>query len=257
MGTQILLGVWVAAVGLVVGSFLNVVIHRVPRGASIVLPRSKCPWCNGVIRASDNIPVLSWLVLRGRCRHCSAPISGRYPAVEAFTALLFVACFEAFGPTPEAATAALFCCLMIVLAAIDSEHYLLPDAITFPGLALGLALQAWIPQATLVEAVTGALVGAGLLILLLNVWFWLRGEESMGLGDVNMLAMIGAFLGWQGVLTTMVLASFLGAVVGLGLIAARRMEMKSKLPFGVFLAAGGLVSLFFGPSLVDWYRQLL
>lgn len=252
-----LLYLYGALVGLVTGSFLNVVIHRVPRGVSIVRPRSRCPYCNGPIRAADNIPVLSWLLLKGRCRRCGAPISARYPLLEALTGALFALCVARFGFTVEALVAAVFCSLLVVLAAIDLEHFLLPDRITLPGIALGWLLQRWLPATSLLEAIVGALVGAGVLILLINVWYWLRDEESMGLGDVNMLAMIGAFLGWQGVISTLFIASLLGALAGLALIAARRLTLKGRLPFGFFLALGALVSLFAGEALIGWYAQLL
>lgn len=251
-----LLDLVAAVLGLAVGSFLNVVIHRVPRGTSLIRPGSRCPYCDGPVRALDNVPILSWLLLRGRCRRCGAPISARYPALEALTAVLFVACVERFGFTMQALAAVVFCCLLVVLAAIDLEHFLLPDRITFPGIALGWLAQYWLPT-SLIEAVVGALVGAGVLILLINAWYWLRDEESMGLGDVNMLAMIGAFLGWQGVVSTLFVASLLGAVTGLTLVATRRLTLKGKLPFGFFLALGGLVSLFVGEALIGWYVRLL
>jgi leader peptidase (prepilin peptidase)/N-methyltransferase len=240
-----------------VGSFLNVVIHRLPRGVSVVTPRSRCPYCDGAILARDNIPVLSWVLLRGRCRRCAAPISPRYPLLEALVGVLFMACVTRFGFTPEALVAAIFCSLLVVLAGIDLEHFLLLDRITLPGIVLGWALQPWINHVTLLDAVVGALVGAGALILLINTWYWLRDEESMGLGDVNMLAMVGAFLGWKGVATTLLFASLMGAMAGLGLILAGRMTLKAKLPFGFFLALGALVALFAGRELASWYGQLL
>lgn len=252
-----ILSLYAGAIGLVVGSFLNVVIHRLPRGVSVVTPRSRCPYCDGAIRARDNVPVLSWVLLRGRCRRCAAPISSRYPLTEALVGMLFVACVTAFGFSAEALVAAVFCCLMIVLAGIDLEHFLLPDRITLPGILLGWALQPWIAATSLLDAVVGALVGAGVLILLINTWYWLRDEESMGLGDVNMLAMIGAFLGWKGVATTLLFASLMGALTGIALILTGRLTLKAKLPFGFFLALGALVALFFGPALAGWYGQLL
>jgi leader peptidase (prepilin peptidase)/N-methyltransferase len=248
---------WAALVGLVVGSFLNVVIHRLPRQESPVRPRSRCPACGAAIRPIDNIPVASWIALRGRCRQCGAAISPRYPLVEAITAVLFVACVTSFGPTPEALASAVFCCLLVALAAIDLEHFLLPDRLTLPGIALGLVLQPWLPGASLLDAILGALTGAGALILLINTWFWLRDEESMGLGDVNMLAMIGAFLGWKGVAATLLFASLGGALVGIALMVSSRVTLKSKLPFGFFLALGALVSLFAGEPLFAWYAGLL
>lgn len=254
------LGVAVAyalAVGLVTGSFLNVVIYRLPRQTSTVRPSSRCPYCGAGIRPLDNIPLVSYLLLRGRCRACGAPISPRYPLVEGLTAALFVACIVAFGPTLEAVAAAVFCALLVVLAAIDVEHFLLPDRLTLPGILLGLGLQLWMPQTTLLDALLGVLVGAGFLILLINTWFWLRDEESMGLGDVNMLAMVGAFLGWRGVASTLLFASLAGALVGLALVASRRLTLKGRLPFGLFLAVGALLSLFFGEPLYRWYASLL
>ena len=246
-----------AAFGLVVGSFLNVIIHRVPRGLAWALPRSACPWCGGEIRAADNVPLLSYLLLRGRCRRCGAPISWRYPFVEALTALLFAACAASFDFTPTGAVAALFCALMVALALIDIEHFLLPDALTMPGIVAGLVLQPFLPATTFLDAALGALCGAGVLILIINFWFWMRSEEGMGLGDVNMLAMIGAFLGWQGAAVALIGAALLGALTGVAMMLGGRMGLKSRLPFGVFLAAAGVFALFAGRELVELYLDLL
>lgn len=249
--------VWIAITGLIVGSYLNVLIHRIPRRKSTILPRSSCPYCQGPIRALDNIPVVSFLLLQGRCRYCKAPISWRYPFVESLTSVLFVLSFWQFGLHPRLAHALLFCSLMVLLAGIDLEHFLLPDKITLSGLIMGLALQFWRPMPGILDAVVGALVGAGILILVINYWYWWRGEEGMGMGDVNMLALIGAFLGWQGVLTTLVLATISGAVVGISMLLLGRLGLRSRLPFGVFLALGGLLTLFLGDSLVAYYSGLL
>ncbi|MEZ5332949.1 MAG: prepilin peptidase [Thermoanaerobaculia bacterium] len=256
MPIEPLLAVGAVALGLVVGSYLNVVVHRLPRGESTVLPPSRCPACGARIRALENVPVLSWLALRGRCAHCGARISWRYPLVEAATAGLFLACLLRFGATPRAAASAFLCALLVVLGLIDAEHLLLPDRLTLPGIAAGLALQSWLPV-PLLDAVLGALVGAGGLILVINVWYWLRDEEGMGLGDVNLLAMIGAFLGWQGVVVALLVGAFSGALVGLTLMATGRVRLSSKLPFGTFLALGGVVALFFGEALVAGYARLL
>lgn len=249
--------VWMGLAGLIVGSYLNVLIHRVPIGKSTVLPRSSCPYCGGPILARDNLPILSFLLLRGRCRHCRAPISWRYPIVEALTATLFVGAVLEFGLTPRLIVALLFGCLMLLLAGIDLEHFLLPDRFTLPGILVGLTLQLWVPRPGFFDAVIGALAGAGILILVINYWYWLRGEEGMGMGDVNMLALIGAFLGWQGVLTSLFVATFSGAIFGLVFLLAGRLGMRSRLPFGVFLALGGMVSLFAGDDLVHYYASLL
>lgn len=257
MTLRLLLDLYAAAVGLVIGSYLNVVIHRLPREESTVLPRSRCPSCGAVIRARDNVPLLSFLALRGRCRGCGARISWRYPFVEALTAVLLVACVEVFGPSWRAVVAALLCCLLVALAGIDLEHFLLPDVLTLPGLVLGLAVSWFAYWIRWQDAALGALVGGGGLWLLGKAWYLLRHEEGLGFGDVKMLAMVGAFLGWQGVLVTVLLASAAGAALGLALVAGGRLELGSKLPFGVFLSAGALVALFAGPAMVAAYVRLL
>jgi leader peptidase (prepilin peptidase)/N-methyltransferase len=260
-----LFAAYVALVGLVVGSYLNVVIFRLPRGLSTVLPRSRCTECGTVIRAFDNIPLLSYLILGGRCRVCRARISWRYPLIEALTGALFVLCFLRFGVAVETAVAAAFCTAMVALAAIDIEHYLLPDAITGPGIVLGIALQPFVDWARLGPGVRGALLGgvagaalgAGILLSVWGAWYLLRREEGMGLGDVKMLAMIGAFLGWKGVLVSLFAAALSGALAGLLLMAWKGLGMKARLPFGAFLALGGLIALFAGPAIVASYASLL
>lgn len=265
MQLQILLSVYAAVLGLIVGSYLNVVIHRLPRGISTVLPRSRCPGCGAAIRAADNVPVLSWVLLGGRCRACRARISWRYPLIEAATAALFLASFLRFGLSFEAPAAALFSALMLTLAMIDFDHMILPDKLTWPGVALGILLQPLLPWARLWEgpwgavagAAFGALLGAGVLLAVWLGWYLLRKEEGMGLGDVKMLAAIGAFLGWQGVLVSLFFASLSGAVVGLLLMALGRLGAGSKLPFGIFLALGGVIALFFGDPLIRAYARML
>jgi len=247
---------WAGLVGLVVGSYLNVVAHRLPLGRSTVTPRSRCPACGAPIRARDNLPVLSWLLLGGRCRDCSAPISPRYPLVEAATGLLFAAAVARFGFTPKALVAALLVALLVALAAIDLDHYWLPDKITLPGLAAGLGSQVVVTGGDLARGVAGALVGAGILLLLAGAWELARGVEGMGLGDVKMLAMIGAFLGIAGVLVTLVVGTLAGSLAGLALVARGRGGLDAKLPFGLFLAGGGLVALFFGEPIAEAYLGL-
>jgi leader peptidase (prepilin peptidase) / N-methyltransferase len=254
---RLILDALAAALGLIAGSYLNVVIHRLPRGLSTVLPRSACPACGAPIQARDNVPLLSFVVLGGRCRACRAPIPWRYPLVEAATALLFVACLERFGVSLAAAAAALFCCLMIALCLIDLEHLLLPDRLTLPGIAAGLALQRWLPWGSLRGAVAGALLGAAVLLAISGAWYLVRREEGMGLGDSKMLALIGAFLGWQAMLVALFFASFAGATVGLVLMWRGGAGMKSKLPFGSFLSLGGILALFAGHEIAGWYARLL
>jgi leader peptidase (prepilin peptidase) / N-methyltransferase len=251
-------GIYAALLGLIVGSYLNVVIYRLPRGISTVLPRSRCPACGAPIWAWDNLPVVSYLLLGGRCRSCRAEISWRYPAVEAATALLFVGCLLRFGPTPEAAAGALFGSLMIALGMIDAEHMVLPDRITLPGIVLGIALQPWLDWGVgLGGAVLAALLGGGVLLALWALWYLVRREEGMGLGDVKMLALVGAFLGWKGVAVALFFGALAGAATGLVLMRRRGLGMKAKLPFGTFLALGGLLALFAGRDLADAYLRLL
>ena len=251
--TAVLLAVYATGMGLIVGSYLNVVIHRLPREESTVLPRSRCPSCGAAIAAYDNVPLLSYLWLGGRCRSCKARISPRYPLIEALTGGLFLACFLRFGPTLEAVAGALFCALMVALGAIDAEHYLLPDRITLPGIALGLAFSPWLSWSGIGAALIGAALGAGILLALWWGWLVLRKEEGLGLGDVKMLAMVGAFLGWKGVLVTLFAGALAGSIVGLVLMSRGEAGMKTRLPFGTFLAAGGVLALFAGPAIARYY----
>lgn len=240
----------VAAYGLVLGSFLNVVIHRLPRGLSVVRPRSHCPSCGMPIAWFDNLPLLSYLLLRGRCRRCREPISARYPLVEAGTAAVLVAVVSRFGLGLEGIEAAIFVLLLLPLAVIDLEHHLLPDWLTLPGIAVGLGFSFAGGLAPPGEAAVGALLGAALPLLVIVLYRLIRGVEGMGLGDVKLLAMIGAFLGWRGVLLTLVLGACTGAVVGLGLVASGRGRGDTELPFGTFLSAAALVVVLFGERLV-------
>lgn len=265
MSLEILLAVYAALLGLIVGSYLNVVVYRLPRGISTVTPRSRCPECGAAIRAADNVPVLSYLLLGGRCRSCRARISWRYPLVEAASGALFLASFLRFGVSFEAPAAALFCALLLTLALIDFDHMILPDALTYPAIALGILLQPFLPWARLWDApwgavagaAWGAFLGAAILLGVWAAWYLIRREEGMGLGDAKMLAAIGAFLGWKGVLVTLFIAALSGSVVGLGLMAWSELGGKTRLPFGTFLALGGLIALFAGDTLVQAYVRLL
>lgn len=252
------IGVYAALLGLIVGSYLNVVVYRLPRGISTVLPRSSCPACGVPIRARDNLPVVSYLLLGGRCRDCRSEISWRYPLLEGATAALFVGCFLRFGFSLTALAGAIFAALMIALGAIDAEHMILPDRLTLPGIVLGIALQPWLDWGVgLGGAIVGALLGGGILLALWGAWYLIRREEGMGLGDVKMLALIGAFLGWKGVLVALFFGAVAGAVTGLVLMRRQGLGMKAKLPFGTFLALGGLLALFAGRPLADAYLELL
>jgi leader peptidase (prepilin peptidase) / N-methyltransferase len=244
-----------AILGLAVGSFLNVCIHRLPHKRSIVHPPSNCPQCGYVLRWRDNIPVLSYVLLGGRCRGCKTPISIRYPIIELATMAVFVAHYFAFGLDIILVPRLLFACVLIVLFAIDLEHHLLPNVITLPGIVIGLAFSAMLPPG-LADATIGTVLGGGILWLIGEAYYRYSGQEGMGGGDVKMLAMIGAFLGWKPVILTLVLSSFLGAIVGVAVIAVRRGGMKYALPYGTFLSLAGLTSSLAGSRILDWYLSL-
>jgi leader peptidase (prepilin peptidase)/N-methyltransferase len=242
--------------GLVIGSFLNVLVYRLPRGISVVRPASRCPFCGAPVRGRDNIPLVSWLLLRARCRDCRAPISPRYPAVELVNGVLWSLCFLRAPSTPDFLAAAILASACLALLLIDAEFQILPDAITLTGLAAGILLSFFSTVRTPQSALLGALLGAGGLWLVAWLYEKVAGQEGMGLGDVKMLGMVGAFLGPSGVLVTILLGSLAGSVVGLLLIAARRGSMKMALPFGVFLSLGAVAALFVGQPLVSYYRGL-
>jgi leader peptidase (prepilin peptidase)/N-methyltransferase len=243
----------VFAIGMVVGSFLNVCIHRLPLRQSVVWPGSHCPHCQRRLKPRDNIPVISYLLLKGRCRTCGERISIQYPVVELLTGITFVGAFLFFEP-PLLYVRLLFACAMIVLFVIDLRHRILPDVITLPGIALGVVFSLFLPPGW-VESVIGLLIGGGSLWIVGEIYFRIRGEEGMGFGDVKMLAMIGAFLGWKLVILTLVFASFLGSLIGLGMMALKQGDMKYALPFGTFLALAALVASTVGDGIVTWYAS--
>ena len=242
--------------GLVVGSFLNVLVHRLPRGESVVSPGSHCPKCGAPVTALQNVPVISWLALRGRCATCRAPIALRYPAMELANGALWVLVALKGRDWGEIASGAFLASACLALLAIDAEFQILPDKITLTGIVAGLALSFLSRSRSPVSAFVGAAVGAGGLWLVAFLYERIAGHEGLGLGDVNMLGMIGAFLGPWGVLVTILLASVTGSIVGVGLIAAGAGDRKLKLPFGVFLAVGAIAAFFFGGSLVERSRAM-
>ncbi|MDP1568878.1 MAG: prepilin peptidase [Vicinamibacterales bacterium] len=240
--------------GLIVGSFLNVCIHRLPRGQSLVHPPSTCPSCQRRLRWRDNVPVISWVLLRARCGQCGEPISARYPIVELTTGVLF-ALVAAITPDPVlAASHLIFTAALIVLFAIDLEHQILPNVITLPGIVAGFLFALVTPVGWL-DSLLGILLGGGILYAIAAGYYAVRKEEGLGMGDVKMLAMIGAFLGWQAVLITLVLASVSGSIIGVGMIAASRGSMKYALPFGTFLAMGAFAAMTIGQPLLEWYMS--
>jgi leader peptidase (prepilin peptidase)/N-methyltransferase len=241
----------IGLLGLVVGSFLNVCIYRLPLGRTVLWGRSHCPHCRRQIRAWENVPVLSWVLLRGRCAGCGARISAQYPIVEIVTGLIFAGGAWLYGPSLLLVARLLFACAMVVLFMIDLQHRILPNVITLPGIVAGLAFSLVLPP-----GIRDALIGAAVCSLLLfgmgELVSRVLGKEALGFGDVKMIAMMGAFLGWQLTLVALFLASFAGSVIGLGLVAITR-NRDYEIPLGSFLALGALAAAAAGQPLLDWY----
>jgi len=274
------LGYVIAGVfGAIIGSFLNVVIHRVPREESIVFPSSHCPSCGAAIAFYDNIPVVSYAILGGKCRGCRAGISPRYPAVELLTALLFAAVAYHDGLSIALPFDLVFVTALAALIFIDAEHMILPNVITYPGIALALLVRFVVPFLTttpyfddlpslshgalsglpvwaisIIGAVIGALIGGGSLWLMGWTWEKLRGVEAMGLGDVKMMFMVGAYLGWRLAILTIFVGVLSGSVIGiLWMMRKGQRNMQMLLPFGIFLGMGAIAAILIGSHIVDWY----
>jgi len=251
-----MLWIGVFGFGLIVGSFINVCIWRLPRGESVVFPASHCPACNTPIRPTDNVPVLSYLWLRGRCRACRAAISPRYPAIELLHGLVALLIVHRFGLTAEAAVWGIVSAALIAVIFIDIDHQIIPDVITLPGMALGVVAASSLLSTGWVDSVTGLLLGGGLFYAIAVLSEVILKKEGMGGGDIKLVAMIGAFLGWRGMLLTILLASLSGSVIGLILIARGR-DRSAPIPFGPFLSIGALIVLFFGDALFAWYADVV
>jgi leader peptidase (prepilin peptidase) / N-methyltransferase len=242
--------------GAVIGSFLNVCIYRLPRGTSIVWPPSACARCTRQLSWFENLPLVSYLVLRGRCRTCGDPISARYPIVEAVTAAMFGLGWWYFGPGLLLVSRLVLGCALIVLFEIDREHQILPHAITLPGIIVGFMFSLFVEPGWQ-SSLAGILLGGGTLLAIGYGYYLVRHEEGLGMGDFKMLAMIGAFLGWRLTLFTLMAASLSGSIFGVALIVGKRGGMKSALPFGTFLAIGAAAAATVGSTIVDWYLGLL
>lgn len=243
--------------GALIGSFLNVCIYRLPRGKSIVWPGSHCPSCGKSIEFYDNIPVLSYLWLIGRCRACRQRISIRYPFVEAINAAGYLAILWTFGPTWTTVLYALLFSALLVVAGTDLTHKIIPNVVTLPGIVLGLLGAATVLPVGLLNSLLGVAIGGGILWALAWASPYLFGKEGMGGGDIKLLAMIGAFLGWKPALLTIMIGSLTGSIIGISLIALRLMKRDEYIPFGPFLVLGALLSMFFAQPMLDWYQGLL
>ena len=238
--------------GALIGSFLNVVIYRLPRGESLVRPGSRCPTCGTPVRPWQNIPVLSWFLLGGKCRSCRSPISFRYPLVETTNALLYLALTMRFGADPQVLVWALYCSALLVVTGIDYDHQIIPDAITLPGMAAGLAYSLVGPL-TFFQSLTALLAGGAFFYAVAALSPLIFGKEGMGGGDIKLAAMMGSFLGLGSLIVAVYIALLAGSAISLALIGLGRKKRKDIIPFGPFLALGGVLAVFWGPGIVDWY----
>jgi leader peptidase (prepilin peptidase) / N-methyltransferase len=261
-----LLAIFAFALGAIIGSFLNVVIHRYPLGESLVFPGSRCPHCGRSIRAYDNVPILSYVLLRGRCRFCRAPISIRYVLVELANALFFLAVYLHVGVNVDFILLAAIVSMTIVLIYIDLDIQILPDVIDLPGIGIGIGIglleggrryQTLVLAESVLDSVIGALMGAGILLSIATAYKLVRKIEGMGFGDVKMLAMIGAVVGWKPLLPVLFIASIGGAIIGLILGARSEKGLQLAIPFGVFLGLATFTVIFTGNSLLEWYRAVI
>ncbi|MDL2286521.1 prepilin peptidase [Desulfococcaceae bacterium OttesenSCG-928-F15] len=242
-------------IGAMVGSFLNVCILRLPKDESIAFPPSHCTSCDQPIAFYDNIPIFSWLILRGKCRNCKDKISSRYILVETLTALLAAALVWRFGMQPITFVYFVFVAALVVVTFIDLDHRIIPDIISVPGVAIGFCSAGWFIG--FLNSAIGILIGGGSLFALAFFYRLFTGRDGMGGGDIKLLAMIGAFIGWKGVLFTIFASSLSGALVGLIAMAVQKKGMKLAIPFGPFLSLGAVLYIFYGPMLIGWYLGLL
>ena len=242
--------------GLMLGSFLNVVIYRLPRNLSLLLPPSSCPNCGKRIKIYENIPLISYLMLRGKCSKCKTKIPLSYPLVEVLTPFCFLLLYFQYSFSLHFFASCLFVCGLIALGFIDYKHQILPDEITLPGIALAIVYSLFRNDLKLRDALTGAVVGAGILLLIYTLYYILRKKEGLGMGDVTMMLMVGAFLGWKQTLLTLILASFGGSLIGIALILFAKKGAQHALPFGTFLAPAAFASLLYGQQIINAYTSL-
>ncbi|MDQ6970549.1 MAG: prepilin peptidase [Mariprofundus sp.] len=245
-----------ALLGLMLGSFANVCVHRIPRGQSIAFPASHCPHCQHEIAMYDNIPLLSWLLLKAKCRHCKAAIAWRYPMMELIMGISWAGLAMHYGLRPELLVAISLFFLLWVLSVIDLETFLLPNALTYPGIVIGLLSSYWLGgiQGGL-DALIGVVAGYAIFWLVARLFLLLTGREGMGYGDFKLLAMLGAFMGWQALPFIILASSAVGTIAGLVFIVLARRGMRTEIPFGPYLAMAGMIWFVWGSSILDWYLQ--
>ena len=257
MNTAIVIySIFAFVLGAVVGSFLNVCIYRLPNEESVVFPPSHCPNCDYQIRWYDNLPLLSYLFLKGKCRSCGTGISPQYPVVELLNGLLSLALFLRFGPGLIFAVLFVFCSSLVVITFIDLEHQIIPDTITLPGIVIGFIVSFFIPQLGWINSLIGIAAGGGSLLLIAQGYELIAKKEGMGGGDVKLLAMMGAFLGWKAILFIIFSASMRGSVIGVSVMMAQKKDSTLAIPFGPFLASGAVLYIFYGKRIIHWYLTM-
>ena len=253
LSVHIVFLVYAGVLGAAIGSFMNVCVSRLPHGESIVRPRSKCPECGGPIAWYDNVPLVSWILLRGRCRQCREGISIQYPAVELITAGIWIGMALLYGPTWRSLQGSIFFSVLLTISLTDAKHYLIPDALSLGGLGAGLALALLPGPPSILTSLIGAALGFGVLLAVGVLGEWVFKKPAMGGGDIKMMAMVGAFIGPAGAMLTI----FLGALAGTIVFGPLSLKTKKEVPFGVFLGLGAAIAFLFGEALVDWYSNTM
>lgn len=241
--------------GISIGSFLNVCIYRIPNGKSIVHPGSTCPQCNTAIRFYDNIPILSYLFLLGKCRYCKKRISIRYPLIEFLTGLFAVCTYLKFGMSIDTFVYFIFIAALLTITFIDIDHQIIPNVISLPFIPIGIGLSFFLSPITVLDALYGVLAGGGSLFVVSRGYYYITRVEGLGLGDVKLIAMIGAFIGLKGIFFTIFFSSLIGTLIGTAVMIHQKKDMRYQIPYGPFLSIGAIVYLFFGNQIINWYIQ--
>ncbi|HBY57790.1 MAG TPA: prepilin peptidase [Candidatus Atribacteria bacterium] len=253
---EIIASIFVLLLGLIIGSFSNVCIYRIPRNESLIRPGSHCPKCNQPIKFYDNIPLVSFIILKGKCRYCKEKISWQYPLVEFLTAVLYLLLFLRYGLQLVTFVYMFFCSALIIITFIDLKENIIPDVLSLPFLLLGFLMSFFLKNLSPINSLLGILAGGGVLLLVAILGSFLFKKEAMGGGDIKLAAMVGAFLGWQLTLLSLFLSFFTGAIIGIVILIKNKGE-SDPIPFGPFIALGTIIALFFGNSIINWYLSLV
>ncbi|MBP8718620.1 MAG: prepilin peptidase [Candidatus Atribacteria bacterium] len=253
---EIIAGIFVLLLGLIIGSFSNVCIYRIPRQESLIRPGSHCPKCNQPIKFYDNIPLVSFIILKGKCRYCKEKISWQYPLVEFLTGIIYLLLFLRYGLQLVTFVYMFFCSALIIITFIDLKENIIPDVLSLPFLLLGFLMSFFLKNLSPINSLLGILAGGGVLLLVAILGSFLFKKEAMGGGDIKLAAMVGAFLGWQLTLLSLFLSFFTGAIIGIVILIKNKGE-SDPIPFGPFIALGTIIALFFGNSIINWYLSLV